>query len=177
MQSTHLRDVLDKTPEKCDLLELLSEIQDRWFDVGEMLKVNNATLRSLHETNCSASRKLADTLQHWINSVSSPVTWGTIVEVLRTDYINLPRVANKIEDKLSTQLYDKYCHRPSNVNFPGIIIIIGIVAVGTTAEPVLTATATSTTTEGKSNVVVTYTSLLNKKTKIKPHKNYPLYAL
>ena len=155
MQSTHLRDVLDKTPEKHDLLELLSEIQDRWFDIGEMLKVNNATLRSL-ETNYSASRKLADTLQHWIDSVSSPVTWGTIVEVLRTDYINLPRVADKIEDKLSTQLYDKYCHRSSNVNFPGII---GIVAAGTTAEPVLTATATSTTTDGKSNVVATYTSL------------------
>ena len=159
VQSTHLRDIVDKTPKKCDLLELLSEVKDKWFDIGEMLEVDNATLRSLHENNYSASRKLADTLQHWIDSASSPVTWGTIVEVLRTDYINLPRVADKIEDKLSTQLYNKYCHRPSNVNFPGIIIIIGIVAAGTTAEPVLTATATSTTTEGKSNVVVIYMSL------------------
>ena len=149
-QSTHLRDVLDKTPEKCDLLELLSEVKDKWFDIGKMLEIDNATLRSLHENNhYSASRKLADTLQHWIDSA---VTWGTIVEVLRTSFINLPRVANKIEDKLSTQLYDKYCHRPSNVNFPGIIIIIAIVAAGTIAEPsVLIATATSTTTEGKSN--------------------------
>ena len=159
VQSTHLRDVLDKTPEKCDLLELLTEVQDRWFVIGEMLKVDNTNLRCLRQSNLPDSEKLADTLQHWIDSASSPVTWGTIVEVLRTDYINLPRVANKIEDKLSTQLYDKYCHRPSNVNFPGIIIIIGIVAAGTTAEPVLTATATSTTTEGKSNVAVTYTSL------------------
>ena len=160
VQSIHLRDILGKKPEKYDLLELLAEVKDKWFDIGEMLKVDHATLRSLHETSYSTRRKLADTLQHWIDSVSSPVTWGTIVEVLRTNYINLPGVADKIEDKLSTQLYDKYCHRPSNVNFPGIIIIIGIVAAGTTAEPVLTATATPTTTEGKSNVVVTYTSLL-----------------
>ena len=153
VQSTHLRDVLDKTPKKHDLLELLAEVQDRWFVIGEMLKVDNTNLRSLRQSSLPDSEKLADTLQHWIDSASSPVTWGTIVEVLRTDYINLPRVAYKIEDKLSTQLY---CHTPSNVNFPGIIIIIGIVAAGTTAEPVLTATATSTTTEGKSNVVVMY---------------------
>ena len=123
VQSTHLRNVLDKTPEKYDLLELLAEVQDRWFDIGEMLKVNNASLKCLRQSNLSDSTKLADTLQLWIDSASSPVTWGTIVEVLRTDYINLPRVADKIEDKLSTQLYDKYCHRPSNVNFRGIIII------------------------------------------------------
>ena len=155
VQSTHLRDVLDKAPEKRDLLELLTEVQDRWFVIGEMLKVDNTNLRCLRLSSLPDSEKLADTLQHWIDSASSPVTWGTIVEVLRTGFINLPRVANKVEDKLSTQLYDKYCHRPSNVNFPGI----GIVAAGTTAEPVLTATVTSTTTEGKSNVVVTYTSL------------------
>ena len=159
VQSTRLRDVLDKKPEKCDLLELLAEVQDRWFVIGEMLKVDNTKLKGLRKNNLSDSEKLADTLQHWIDSASSPVTWGTIVKVLRTRFINLPGVADKIENKLSTQLYDEYCHRPSNVNFPGIIIIIGIVAAGTTAEPVLTATATSTTTEGKSNVVVTYTSL------------------
>ena len=156
VQSTHLRDILDKTPEKRDLLELLAEVQDRWYDMGEILGVHNADLRNLRLSNLHNSTRLADTLQHWIDSASSPVTWGTIVEVLCTDFIKLPRVADKIEDKLSTQLYDKYCHRPSNVNFPGII---GIVAAGTTAEPVLTATATSTTTEGKSNVVVTYMSL------------------
>ena len=113
MQSTHLRNVLDKTPEKYDLLELLAEVQDRWLDIGEMLKVNNASLKGLRQSNLPDSTKLADTLQHWIDSASSPVTWGTIVEVLHTDYINLPRVADKIEDKLSTQLYDKYCHRPT----------------------------------------------------------------
>ena len=133
--TVHLRDILDKTPKKRDLLELLAEVQDRWFVIGEMLKVDNTNLRRLHQSNLPDSEKLADTLQHWIDSVSSPVTWDTIVEVLRTDYINLPRVADKIEDKLSTQLYNKYCHTPSNVNFPGIIIIIGIVAAGTTAGP------------------------------------------
>ena len=132
MQSTHFRDVLGKKPEKYDLLVLLSEVRDRWFDIGEMLKVNNINLRNLRHSNLPESEKLADTLQYWIDSASSPVTWGTIVEVLRTDYVNLPRVADKIEDKLSTQLYDKYCPRPSNVNFPDIIIIIiDIVAAGT----------------------------------------------
>ena len=144
MQSTHLRDVLDKTPEKHDLLELLSEVRYKWFDIGEMLGVNFADLRGLHQSNFPDSEKLSGTLQYWIDSVSSPVTWGTIVEVLRTG-LSLPRVADKIEDKLSTQLYNKYCHRPSNVNFPDIIIIIIniIIAMGTTAESVLTATGSA----------------------------------
>ena len=163
VQSTQqpcLRDVLDKTPMKRDLLELLSEVQDKWFGIGEMLKVDNTNLRSLRNSNHPDDERLADTLQYWIDGVSSPITWGTIVEMLRTNYINLPRVADKIEDKLSTQLYDKYCHSRCNVLiFPGIIIIIAIVTAGTTAEPVLTATAISTTREGKSNVVVMYMSL------------------
>ena len=106
--------VLDKTPEKRDLLELLSEVQDRWRSIGEVLGVNNAYLKGLQHNGLPNSEKLSDTLQYWIDSVSSPVTWGTIVKVLHTEYINLPRVANKIQDKLSTQLYNKYCHRQSN---------------------------------------------------------------
>ena len=39
VQSTQQRDVLDKTPEKYDLLPLLAEIKDQWFPIGEMLRV------------------------------------------------------------------------------------------------------------------------------------------
>ena len=116
-----------------------------------MLRVSGADLSDLRYSGLTDSEKLSDTLQCWIDSPSSsPVTWGTIVKVLRTDFINLPGVADKIQEKLSTELYDKYCHRQSNVNFkfPDIIIIIAIVAAGTTAEPVLTTIEF----EGKSNV-------------------------
>ena len=114
--------VLDKTPEKRDLLELLSEVQDKWHSIGEMLGVNNANLRGLRQSNSSDSEKLSETLQYWIDSVSSPVTWGTIVEVLCTKHINLPRVANEIRDTLSTQLYNRYRHGQCNLNFNIMVI-------------------------------------------------------
>ena len=114
-QQLNYRHVLDKTPEKCDLLELLSEIQYRWRPIGEVLHVNAASLESLHQSNLPDSEKLSATLQCWIDSVSSPVTWATIIEALRNNHIDLPRVANEIQNKLSTQLYNKYCHRQCNI--------------------------------------------------------------
>ena len=108
VQSTQQRDVLDKTPEKYDLLPLLAEIKDQWFPIGEMLRVSGADLRVLRQSNLPVEQRLSDTLQYWIDSKSSPVTWRNILAMLRGDFINQPRVANKIQDKLFTELYHKY---------------------------------------------------------------------
>ena len=108
VQSTQQRDVLDKTPEKYDLLPLLAEIKDQWFPIGEMLRVSGADLRGLHRENLPNNERLSATLQYWMDSKSSPVTWRNILDVLRGDFINQPRVADKIQDKLFTELFHKY---------------------------------------------------------------------
>ena len=110
VQSTQQRDALDKTPEKYDLLPLLAEIKDQCqgFPIGEMLCVSCADLRGLHQVNLPSNERLSATLQYWMDSMSSPVTWRNILDVLRGDFINQPRVANKIQNKLFTELYHKY---------------------------------------------------------------------
>ena len=64
VQSTQQRDVLDKTPEKYDLLPLLAEIKDQWFPIGEMLCVSCADLRGLHQVNLSNNERLSATLRY-----------------------------------------------------------------------------------------------------------------
>ena len=109
VQSTQQRDVLDKVPEKYDLLPLLAEIKDQWFPIGEMLHVSGANLRGLQSRAIFLTiKRLSATLQYWMDSKSSPVTWCNILDVLRGDFINQPRVADKIQDKLFTELYHKY---------------------------------------------------------------------
>ena len=43
--------ILDMTPNKRDLLELLAEIKHMWYPVGEMLGVGRADLEGLHSSN------------------------------------------------------------------------------------------------------------------------------
>ena len=94
--------VLDMTPEKRDLLELLGELKHMWYPIGEMLNVGRADLEGLHCSNCPDNERLSATLQCWIDSNSSPVTWGIILKVLRTNYIDQPRVADKIQHYITT---------------------------------------------------------------------------
>ena len=87
---------------------MLSEVKDHWYSIGEMLDVSGADLRGLQQSNLPNDRRLSETLQCWIDTESSPVTWRNILDVLRGDFINQPRVADKIQDKLLTELYHKY---------------------------------------------------------------------
>ena len=95
--------ILDMTPDKRDLLEVLAEIKHMWYPVGEMLGVGRADLEGLHSSNRPDNERLSATLQYWMDTKPSPVTWGTILKVLRSDYIGQPRVADKIQHKLSLQ--------------------------------------------------------------------------
>ena len=87
---------------------MLSEVKDHWYSIGEMLDVSGADLRVLCQGNLPIEQRLSDTLQCWMDTESSPVTWRNILDVLRGDFINQPRVADKIQDKLLTELYHKY---------------------------------------------------------------------
>ena len=73
-----------------------------------MLGVSIADLRGLRQGNLPDDQRLSDTLQYWMDTESSPVTWHTIIDVLCDDFINQPRVANKIQNKLFTELYHNY---------------------------------------------------------------------
>ena len=95
--------ILDMTPGKRDLLELLAEIRHMWYLIGEMLGVGRADLEGLRYSNRPDNERLSATLQYWMDTKPSPVTWGIILKVLRSDYINQFRVADKIQHKLSLQ--------------------------------------------------------------------------
>ena len=74
-----------------------------------MLGVSIADLRGLRHGKLPDDQSLSETLQYWMDTESSPVTWHTIIDVLRDDFINQPRVADKIQqNKLFTELYHNY---------------------------------------------------------------------
>ena len=111
-QQLDYRNILDKKPMQPDLLEQLAEIKDKWSSMGTMLGVDASEIRSLRHSNLSDEDKLATTLECWIDTGDPSVTWRTIIEVLRGQFVKQPRVADKIQKSLSTpKLYNKYAHQ------------------------------------------------------------------
>ena len=92
----------EKTPKKHDLVEQLAGIKDKWYSLGTMLGVDDADLRGLRHSNLPDDVRLSDTLQYWMDTKPSLVTWGTILKVLRSDYIDQPGLADKIQHRLAT---------------------------------------------------------------------------
>ena len=96
-------------PEKCDLLELLAEIKDMWYPVGEMLGVGRAHLEGVRCSNLPDNERLSAILQYWMDAKSSPVTWGIILKALRSGYID--QLPPGLADKIQHRLADKIQHR------------------------------------------------------------------
>ena len=105
---------LEKAPEKSDLLMLMSGIHNRWYTIGVCLRIENGDLDSLNSSNQNDDVKLSKVLQLWIERMTKPVTWNTILEVIGSPPIQNTSVVRKIEKFLECEyLYNI----PSNCTF------------------------------------------------------------
>lgn len=105
--------ILNKSPEKHDLVELLADYNFMYFEIGEYLKVPNATLMGLKHSVDPNMVKLSQVLQKWIETQRSDYTWKTILDMIRSKtFGGNVELLEEIEEKLTTTLYDKYLKKP-----------------------------------------------------------------
>ena len=70
-----ISDILKKAPDKHELLKLLADIDDKWYEIGLSLNVGDNVLNSLTSEKRKNTIKLNKILQSWMATKSSPVTW------------------------------------------------------------------------------------------------------
>ena len=86
MEPTNLRSSSYKPqtaePEKNEMLEFLSPISAKWYEIGDLLGVDSNTMEGLCNSPLSNEVKLSKVLQRWIEiTESTSVTWDEIIRV------------------------------------------------------------------------------------------------
>ena len=77
--------------------------------IGVALEVEHNVLESLSRSNKVDSTRLHEVLKSWMNTMSSDVTWETIIEALEAPVLNHNLTAGKIRQFLSDpKTYSKY---------------------------------------------------------------------
>ena len=108
-----LKLILNKSPEKHDLVELLADYNFMYYEIGVYLKVPNATLMGLKQGVEPNMVKLSQVLQKWIETQCSDYTWKTILGMTKSKtFGGNVGLSKEIEEKLTTTLYDKYLKKP-----------------------------------------------------------------
>ena len=95
--------LLEKPPSKSDLLQLMSDIEFRWYIIGECLGIQYTLLASLQSKTSSNIEKLGEVLQIWMETMPKPVTWNTILEVLENPPIESKFILMEMEKFLKCE--------------------------------------------------------------------------
>ena len=92
--------ILKETPDKDELLQLLYDISDKWYDIGLSLQVPRNVLNDLRQSEGHNIVKLNKVLNIWNDTKSSTVTWQTVITAMESSVINDKGIANKIHQDL-----------------------------------------------------------------------------
>ena len=84
-------------PDPVKLLELLTDVNYLWNEIGIVLRVPNAKLKSLQQSNIANSIKLNEVIQCWFDQRTTEVTWDTIIAAMRNKIVGQDCVAEKIK--------------------------------------------------------------------------------
>ena len=96
-----ISDILKEAPDKHDLLNLLADIDDKWYEIGLSLKVGDNVLNGLESEKRKNVIKLNEILQIWITTKSSPVTWDTVIAAMKGPLVNNVQKAEEIIEYLT----------------------------------------------------------------------------
>ena len=106
---TDITTVLQKVPDKHDLLSLLADITYQWHEIGILLGVDEIYLHGLLESVEGNMVKLHKVLTYWIDTMSIPVTWQNIINIVEGPIIASQSTVDKIRKFLSQEeVYSKY---------------------------------------------------------------------
>ena len=91
------------------LVNELSAVKDKWFDLGVQLNMTPPDLNSIQiQYHNNPSRCLSEMLSQWLSITTPPPTWQTVVDALYCPAISRPLVAQDISKKYCTQSTGSY---------------------------------------------------------------------
>ena len=96
-----ISDILKEAPDKHDLLDILADIDDKWYEIGLSLKVGDNVLNGLESEKRKNIIKLDLVLQSWITTKSSPVTWDKVITAMKGRVVNNLQKADEIVEYLT----------------------------------------------------------------------------
>ena len=73
---------VEKAPEERHLLQLLTDISDKWHEIGVLLVVPSCDLDGLMAEKMSNDVKLCKVLRKWIKTKNIPVKWESVITVV-----------------------------------------------------------------------------------------------
>ena len=88
---------LEEAPKKDHVLKLMFRICSWWPIIGDCLGIESGELDSLRFSNQHDIDKLSQVLQLWMERMTKPVTWNTILEVIGSPPIQNKSVVVEIE--------------------------------------------------------------------------------
>ena len=86
------------------VMEELSDIRVKWYDIGLQLRMSVGTLDAIKEQYNDPSHCLREALKTWLKTCPSPPTWSNIIDALRSTTVGEVRLAADLEQNhCSTQ--------------------------------------------------------------------------
>ena len=92
--------ILKETPDKDELLNLLFDISDKWYDIGLSLQVCRNVLDNLKETRNDKIYNLIAVIDNFLISQPSSVNWVTVITAIEGPIINNQKIADEIRQRL-----------------------------------------------------------------------------
>ena len=78
---------------------LLADIDDKWHEIGLVLKVPHNTLNGLQSKNYSDFVKLSNVINTWINT--NEATWDKVISAIGGPIVGNKKKADEIHDHLT----------------------------------------------------------------------------
>ena len=85
-----------------DLINLVAvKIQDKFYQFGTALHLNDSFLRSLYDTYHDPMDRFTAVFNRWKDNGPDAYTWGTVINVLQSDAIGAHAVAQDVMKHLT----------------------------------------------------------------------------
>ena len=94
-----ISNVLRNAPNELLLINLLSDIEHKWYEIGCALKVQQDVLDNLQHSNLL---NLSDVIRIWKDTRPSPVTWETVIHAIAGPIVNDNKIADEIHQYHNT---------------------------------------------------------------------------
>ena len=87
---------MKKEPNLTDLLTLLADIEYEWQKIGIALEVKQSVLESCDRSNKDDGYKLLKVIKTWKTSMTSEVTWETVIAAVESPIVKHNSTAVKM---------------------------------------------------------------------------------